>query len=157
MSQIRYRIYPLHPLIHPAEQYHSNLRQEQLLAPMLVKEGNENLLPPLDVKEDADTFYVTLETPGVARENIALSLQENVLTIKGNKEPVQLNDAATVTRSERDFGNFSRNVMLPCDVDSNAVKAHLDNGILLITLPKQESTKPRKISITTVKQIDAEQ
>ena len=156
MSQIRYRIYPLHPLINPAEQYHSNLRQEQLLAPMHVKGANENLLPPLDVKEDANAFYVTVETPGVTRENIALSLQENVLAIKGNKEPIQLNDGATISGSERSFGNFSRDVLLPRDVDGNAVKAHLDNGILLVTLPKLESTKPRQIPITTVKQIDAE-
>jgi len=156
MSQIRYRIYPLHPLVNPALQSHSNLRQEQVLAPMLVKDAGENLLPPLDVKEDADAFYVTLETPGVVRENISLSLQENVLTIKGQKEPLPLNDGAIISRNERDFGSFSRDVLLPRDIDGNAVKAHLNNGILLVTLPKLESTKPRQIPITTVKQIDAE-
>jgi len=156
MSLVRYRIYPLQSLVNPAEQYHSNLRQEQVLAPLQIENAPENLLPPLDVREDADAFYVTLEMPGVVRENMTLSLQENILNIKGHKAPPQLNNGQTSRRRERGYGDFSRDVLLPNDVQEDAVKAHLENGVLMVTLPKKETTKPRKIPIGNVKNVDAE-
>ena len=156
MSLVRYRIYPLQSLVNPAEQYHSNLRQERILAPLQMEDTPESLLPPLDVREDADAFYIALETPGVARENMTLSLQENILNIKGHKAPPTLNDGQTSRRRERGYGEFSRDVLLPNEVQEDAVKAHLENGVLMVTLPKIEATKPRKIPIGNVKQIDAE-
>ncbi|MEO6908634.1 MAG: Hsp20/alpha crystallin family protein [Abditibacteriaceae bacterium] len=156
MSQFRYRIYPLQSLVDPAEQYHSNLRQEKVLAPLQIQSALKALLPPLDVWEDSDAFYVTLETPGVKRENMTLSLQENILNIKGHKAPSQLRDGQTSRRRERGFGDFSRDILLPRDVQNDAVKAHLENGVLMVTLPKTESSKPRRIPIGNVKNVDAE-
>ena len=155
MNSFRYRIYPLQSLVNPAEQYHSNLRQEKIIAPLQVQDVQENILPPLDVREDADTFYVTLEAPGIAREKLTLSLQENVLTIKGQKEQTTLQEGEFSRRRERGYGDFSRDVLLPLDVQEDAVKAHLENGVLMVTLPKKETTKPRKIPIGNVKNVDA--
>ena len=120
----RYRIYPLQTLANPAEQYHSSLRQEQVFAPLQVFGNQEEILPPLDLQEDSSAFYVTLETPGVKRENLTLSLQENVLTLKGKKAPPQLNDDETPRRRERGYGDFSRDILLPNPVQEG--KWHFD-------------------------------
>jgi HSP20 family protein len=147
---VRYRIYPINSLVHPLRQSHSHLRQEPTAAPLHYnshEHPGENPAPPLDVKEDADAYYVELEIPGVAREKVTLSLLGNVLTIKGNKARKAPGDAVHTRCRERQFGEFSCEVPLPHTVESDAVKARLENGLLMVTLPKQESSKPRHIPI----------
>lgn len=112
--------------------------------------GGGTFAPALDVKEDADTYTVALEVPGIAEDNLQISLENNVLTVHGTKEQKQEEEGeGRYRRVERSYGSFTRSVTLPRNVDGNSVAANLTDGILTITLPKEEQAKPRQISIGT--------
>ena len=103
--------------------------------------------PALDLWQDEDNFYVEAELPGMKLEDTEVYVTAgNQLTLKGKREaPVVEN--GTWHRRERGFGEFSRAITLPQDVDADLVAAAFQNGILTITLPKMEATKPLRISV----------
>ena len=105
-------------------------------------------LPPVDIYETADhDVVVKLEVPDVKREDITLTLEENVLTIAGErKTPADVKDEE-YRRRERTFGAFSRSFTLPASVDGGKVTAVYTDGVLTITLPQRAEAKPRTISI----------
>ncbi len=103
--------------------------------------------PALDVEESDDAFTLHVELPGVDPETVDLSIEENVLTIAGQRDFYSDKQADGFRRVERRFGKFHRAVRLPDRVDSSAVEASYDNGLLTVTVPKAESAKPRKIEI----------
>jgi HSP20 family protein len=111
--------------------------------------GGGTFAPALDVKEDADRYTVSLEAPGIAQENLKISLENNVLSIHGTKEQKQEENQGEYRRVERSYGSFTRSVTLPRNVDVNKVEANLSDGVLTIQLPKEEQAKPRSISIGT--------
>lgn len=90
---------------------------------------------PVDLYEDKDNTYVRAELPGVKREDIAVEMIEDYLTIN-----------ATRKEGEQSF-SFSRSISIPESVQADKVSAALENGVLTVTLPKQEQAKPRKIAI----------
>lgn len=90
---------------------------------------------PVDLYEDKDNTYVRAELPGVAREDLAIEMIEGYLTLN-----------ATRKDGEQSF-SFSRSISIPEAVQADKVTAALENGILTVTLPKQEQAKPRKITI----------
>ncbi|WP_415909067.1 Hsp20/alpha crystallin family protein [Oleiharenicola sp. Vm1] len=90
---------------------------------------------PVDLYEDKDNTYVRAELPGVKREDIAVEMVEDYLTIN-----------ATRKEGEQSF-SFSRSITIPESVQADKVSAALENGVLTVTLPKQEQAKPRKIAI----------
>jgi len=92
--------------------------------------------PRLDLAEDDSRIYVYVELPGVNKENVKLSFQENILTIKGEKKRDLDEEKVNFFRTERCFGNFSRSIELPVDVDENDIAAKLENGTLSIQLKK---------------------
>jgi len=92
--------------------------------------------PRLDLAEDEQKIFIFVEVPGVAKESIKLSLQENILTIKGEKKRDLPEEKINFFRNERCFGVFSRSIELPVDVDMNNIAAKLDNGILAVQLEK---------------------
>lgn len=103
--------------------------------------------PALDVHEgpDAYTFYV--ELPGVTADEVEITLEENVLTIAGERAFYDEVDDDDFRRVERRFGRFHRSVRLPDRVAGDQVTARYGDGILTITVPKAEDAKPRRISI----------
>ena len=103
--------------------------------------------PALDVYEDADTVTVQLEVAGVKKEDFDISLQDDVLTISGERKSESEKREGESFRSERSFGAFSRSVTLPGPVKSAEVKATYLDGLLTVTLPKAEEAKPRKIQV----------
>lgn len=105
--------------------------------------------PLLDVEEDADNFTLHVELPGVEPDAVEVSLEENVLTITGERDFYRERDAEGFRRIERRFGRFHRAVRLPDRVDGDAVQARYDNGLLTILVPKAEETKPRRIAVTS--------
>jgi HSP20 family protein len=103
--------------------------------------------PALDVYDDKENVYVKAEVPGMKKEEIDISLHDNVLTISGERKVETKNEDAENYRSERFFGRFTRSITLPIVVESDKVKASYKDGILTITLPKSEKAKPKQIEI----------
>jgi HSP20 family protein len=112
--------------------------------------GSRVWVPAMDVAERADAYLVQAELPGVSPEQVELSFEQNVLTIRGTK-PAGF-DASTdgelrVFAAERVHGSFERSVRLPEFVDADRISARFDKGVLSVSVPKAEAAKPRKIQI----------
>ncbi len=102
--------------------------------------------PAVNLWESADELYAELELPGVKSDDLEISVMGSELTVKGKRTEAE-GEGLTFHRRERSVGAFSRVVDLPFDVDADRVQASLKDGVLLITLPKAEAAKPRKISV----------
>lgn len=116
--------------------------------PTLWQQGDErsNGLA-LDVAEQDDKFIVKASVPGINPEDIEVTLNEGVLTIKGEtKEDHEVKEENYHLR-ERHFGSFMRRIALPSNVDAEHVEATNENGVLTLTLPKAENVKPRRIEV----------
>lgn len=105
-------------------------------------------VPPVDVFEEADSIRITAEVPGVKPEDIEISVEGNLLTIRGTKEQEAEERTERVHRYERMYGVFERTFTLPASVDPQSIKASYDNGVLTIVLPKSEKAKPRRIEVS---------
>ncbi len=104
--------------------------------------------PALDLYQDKDSVLVKIEVPGMKRENINLSLHDDLLTITGERLHEKAHDEKGSLRNERFFGKFERTINLPVQVDGTRVTATYEDGILTVTLPKAEQAKPRQIEIS---------
>jgi HSP20 family protein len=103
--------------------------------------------PPVNVWEDADAVHVEAELPGLNLTDLEMYVTGgNQLTIKGERKQ-ELPDKSVRHREERAFGAFSRVLTLPFPVNPDKVEARFENGVLLVTLPKHEASKPRKITV----------
>jgi HSP20 family protein len=103
--------------------------------------------PPLDVFQDKDHVFVTTELPGLKKEDIRITLHENVLTVAGERKQEREAQEGESYRSERFFGRFHRSVTLPVAVAPGNVSAQYKDGILTVTLAKAEEAKPRQIDV----------
>lgn len=107
-------------------------------------------LPPCDVVEDGDSVRIMMELPGVEPDDVRLSLENNILTIRGEKRQQQEStEGGRVHRYERSYGSFERSFSLPNTVDAEKVDADYDNGVLTIRLQKAERMRPREIPLNT--------
>lgn len=103
--------------------------------------------PALNVWEQDDQVLVEAELPGLALEDLEIYVTGGrQLTLKGERKRT-VPEKGTWHRQERGFGSFSRALTLPYNVDADRVEARFENGVLLITLPKHESARPRKIAV----------
>ncbi len=105
--------------------------------------------PALDVEENEDAFTLHVELPGVAVDDVEVSLEENVLTIAGERRFYEDREGDGFRRIERSFGRFHRAVRLPDRVDPDGVTATHKDGLLTIRVPKAEEAKPRRIEVKT--------
>jgi HSP20 family protein len=105
--------------------------------------------PALDVEETDDGFTLHVELPGVSAADVDVSIEENVLTIAGQRDFYSDRNAEGFRRVERRFGRFHRAVRLPDRVDPNAIQATYKDGLLTVSVPKAESAKPRRIQVST--------
>ena len=103
--------------------------------------------PALDMTEDKDAVVVKAEVPGIDPKEITLSLQDQVLTIKGEKKHEKEEKDERSYRVERSWGAFSRSIRLPASVDGSKVTAAFKNGVLTVTLPKAPEAKGTTIPI----------
>ena len=103
--------------------------------------------PTLDVYESADALIVRAELPGMKKEDIEVSLHENLLTLSGERRNEKKYESSQTSREERSFGRFTRSIALQKQVSSGDVKANYKDGVLTITLPKAEEAKPRQIEV----------
>lgn len=106
--------------------------------------------PEAEVVETQNDIRVVLDTPGMTAEDIDISLENNILTVSGERKSSWTDsDAreATWHISERRYGKFSRSFMLPRDVEQDRIGADFENGVLSITIPKSEKARRRRIEI----------
>lgn len=103
----------------------------------------------LDMYETDDSVVVEATVPGVKPEEIGVHVTGNVLTIKGERKEEKKEKKAAYIYQERTYGNFSRSVTLPTDVDVDKAEAEFEHGVLTLTLPKAEAVKPKTIKIKT--------
>src|ERR687897_1114833 len=102
---------------------------------------------PTDVSEDENSLRITMELPGVNPEDVRLSLENNVLTIRGEKKQQAEENNERIHRFERTYGMFERTFVLPNTVDPDKIEARYDNGVLFVGIPKAERAKPREIRV----------
>lgn len=103
--------------------------------------------PACDIFEDKENLKIVLELPGVKPEDVKISLENQVLTIQGEKRQVAEESSERWHRYERSYGSFERRFTLPSTVDPEKIQAKADNGVLTVTLPRAERAKPRQIQV----------
>ncbi len=104
-------------------------------------------LPPVDVTETENDIVLAFDLPGLRQEDISVELDDNVLTVSGQRERKSEESKDNFYRYERRFGAFSRSVSLPAGVVENDIQASYDNGVLEVRVPKPEEQKPKRIQI----------
>ncbi|HET7152684.1 MAG TPA: Hsp20/alpha crystallin family protein [Candidatus Kapabacteria bacterium] len=110
--------------------------------------GIGSFVPKVDLSEDEKNVYVHAELPGLAKEDVKVTVSdENVLTIRGEKKREEKTEKKNYYRVERSFGEFVRSIPLPAEVKGDAIEAKYQDGILNITLPKVEPTKPKEVEV----------
>jgi len=115
--------------------------------------------PSVDIYENKDQIVLEAELPGMKPEDVNISIENNVLTIHGERKFEKQDEKDNFHRVERSYGSFTRSFTLPSTVTSDAANAVFENGVLKLTLAKREEAKPRRIEIKAggdaqAKQID---
>jgi len=104
--------------------------------------------PPMDLYEDKNNLVVRAELPGMKKEEIDISLHQGSLVISGERKMEEQESEGDASRAERFFGRFQRALELPKPVDAEKVSATYQDGILTVTLPKTEESKPKQIAVS---------
>ncbi len=106
-----------------------------------------NRMPNIDVMENDDNVIVKAELPGFNPDNVDVRVEGNMLSLRGEYNHENEKQEGEYHLHERRQSSFARTIPLPTNVDANKANAEFDNGVLTLTLPKQEEAKPRRISI----------
>jgi HSP20 family protein len=110
-------------------------------------DGARRWIPSMDVVETESHYVLRADLPGLGEEDVSIELDDNVLTVSGERKAEHEERQEGYYRVERAFGGFSRSLTLPKGIDASAVTAEFDNGVLEVRIPKPEERKPQKISI----------
>jgi HSP20 family protein len=115
----------------------------------LVGTAQINLVPSIDVSENDKEIVITAEMPGLERKDVEITIDDDVLTIRGEKkvEQTEGDKSKNYQVSERAYGVFLRMLQLPPGVDPSQVQATMSNGVLKITIPKPARSEPKKIEV----------
>jgi len=103
--------------------------------------------PAVDISERESEYQVRVELPGINKDDVKITLESNILTIRGEKKHEKDMQEENMHRMERVYGSFQRSFTLPTVVKDNEINAVFTNGILTITLPKAEEAKPKQIEV----------
>ena len=114
--------------------------------------------PPVDIYEDEHNITLKLEVPGIDEKDIDVRIENNTLTVHGERKLEKEEKEENFRRVERQYGSFTRSFMLPSTVDPGQVSAHYDRGVLKINLAKKAEAKPKqiKVNIGVEKALEAE-
>ena len=104
-------------------------------------------VPAMDLVETTDHFVLRADLPGLSEEDISIELEDNVLTVSGEREVEREENQEGHYRVERASGSFARTLTLPAGVDPDTVEANFDKGVLEVRIPKPEQRKPHKVAI----------
>src|ERR1700758_2694244 len=115
------------------------------------------LAPPVDIYEDEHNIILKIEVPGIDEEDIDVNIQNNTLTVRGERKIEKDEKEENFHRVERQYGSFTRSFTLPSSVDPGQVSANYDRGVLNITLAKKAEAKPKqiKVDVGSEKTLDA--
>jgi HSP20 family protein len=105
-------------------------------------------IPAMDLVEVEGEYVLKADLPGLSEKDVNIELQDNVLTVSGERKHETEDSRQGYYRVERASGSFSRTLTLPEGVDPDAIKASFDKGVLEIRIPKPEERKPRKVAIS---------
>jgi len=105
-------------------------------------------LPAMDLSETRDGYVLHADLPGMSEDDVQIELEDNVLTISGERRQEEATSAGGYLRTERARGSFARSLTLPAGVDPERIEATFHNGVLELRIPKPEERKPRRISIS---------
>ena len=128
-------------------------RMNRLFRDSYGNEGREESLttssfaPAVDVYEDEHHVTLKIEVPGVDEKDIDVRIENNVLTVHGERKFEKEEKEENFRRVERQYGSFTRTFTLPTTVDAENVQAHYDKGVLKIALPKKAAAKPKQIKV----------
>jgi HSP20 family protein len=120
---------------------------DQLRREMDTSLATSDWVPAVDIKENDDHFMIVADIPGVDPEDIEVQMENGLLTIKGERETEKTEEKDDFKRIERSFGSFYRRFSLPESANPETIEAKSNNGVLEITIDKQEKTEPRKIAV----------
>src|ERR1700678_4406403 len=129
-------------------------RMNRLLRDSRGPEGQDESLttsafaPPVDVYEDEHNITLKIEVPGIDEKDIDVRIENNTLTVHGERKFEKEEKEENYRRVERQYGSFTRSFTLPTTVDAEKVSANYDKGVLNITLPKKAEAKPKQIKVT---------
>ena len=104
--------------------------------------------PAIDIREDDNSYVLNADLPGVQRDDVDITMDRNVLTIRGKREATESGEDGRVLRSERVTGTFYRRLTLPETVNREDISAKYHNGVLEVVLPKGAEAQPRKIAVS---------
>ncbi|MBZ5599712.1 MAG: Hsp20/alpha crystallin family protein [Acidobacteriia bacterium] len=128
-------------------------RMNRLLRDTFVPEGREESLtttgfaPLVDVYEDEHNITLKIEVPGIDEKDIDVRIEDNTLTVHGERKFEKEEKEENYRRIERQYGSFTRTFTLPTTVDADKVSAHYDKGVLKIALAKKAEAKPKQIKV----------
>ena len=125
----------------------SQLFEESFVSPSVSRRGQGGFVPALDLSETPDGYLVEVAAPGLKPEDVQITLENNILMIKGELRQESQDKQRNFHRVERRYGAFQRTITLPSTVKSDAIKAELTNGVLRLDIPKAEEVKPRRIDV----------
>ena len=104
-------------------------------------------VPVVDIKEEKDRFVLDADLPGVDRDNIDITMEDGVLSIRGERHLEDVTDGGEYKRVERAHGRFYRRFALPDEADPDKISARCSNGVLEVVIPKRESVQPKRIQV----------
>ncbi len=110
--------------------------------------GVAKLTPAVDLVDTKDDVIVKVELPGIKKEDVDITLHDDLLTIKGEKKAEKEEKEGSRYYFERRYGSFARTITLPVNVKSDEIKAKFTDGVLEVTLPKAEEEKSKEIKVT---------
>jgi len=109
--------------------------------------------PTADVVETKDAIIIKAELPGLNQKDVAVEIENNVLTLRGERKLEKETEEKGYRRIERSYGNFSRSFTLPANVEPARIAAFFNNGLLEVSIPKKEAAKPRTINVEVNKKL----
>ncbi len=104
--------------------------------------------PACEITDDEKHFTLGIDIPGLKKEDISIEVKENHLYVSGERKFESKTEKENVLRTERRYGKFSRVFTLPTNIKADAIEARFENGVLEISIPKEEKAQPRKILIS---------
>ena len=110
---------------------------------------SQGWVPALDVWETESELVYAFDLPGLSEDKISIEVQDDTLTVSGEREKTTKENGERFFRFERRYGSFARGVGLPSGVDESKIKASYQNGVLEIHVPKPEEAKPRRIQLSS--------
>jgi HSP20 family protein len=127
----------------------------ELVQAIASNDGTKSLTPNIEITETDEAVEVTAEMPGLERKDVEVSIEDDTLTIQGEKKVEENPKDKNVQHSERIYGMFMRVLQLPSGIDPSSVQAAMSDGVLKVTIPKPAKSMPKKIEVKDASQAEA--